>query len=144
MCNGWGAPGNRTIGRGKMGSSRSMGNSIPKMQLLDAQTHRGEQIRNRGQECCPDPSTCSPLCVCASSSCRSSSCPPETLECPPVRRFPKFFERPLPDLPDPFARDSHQRADLFERHGLAAFFETIVEIEDLALAGGQVFLEDAV
>src|SRR3989442_4107295 len=70
--------------------------------------------------------------------------PPESLECPPVGRLPQLLERPLSYLPDALARDAHQRPDLLERHRLAAFFETVVQIEDLALARREVLLEDAV
>src|SRR5205807_1548821 len=45
---------------------------------------------------------------------------------------------------DALPRHTHQRPDLLEGHGLAALFETVIEIENLALAGRQVLLEDAV
>src|SRR6266550_4048985 len=82
------------------------------------------------------------LGACASNSglCRS----PKALECPAVWRFPQLLKRPFPDLPDSFPGDAHQRPDLLERHGLAAFFEAVVEIEDLALTRGEILLEDAV
>src|SRR6266480_7938757 len=97
----------------------------------------------RGQESAfPDPSYCSPLCVCASSRCRSSRCAPETLQRSAIRGFAKLLECPFPDLPDPFPRHAHQRPDLLERHGLAAFFEAVVEIEDLALTRREILLED--
>src|SRR5881396_1475386 len=67
--------------------------------------------------------------------CRS----PKALECPPVWRFPQLLKRPFPDLPDSFPGDAHQRPDLLERHGLAAFFEAVVEIEDLALTWVRYF-----
>src|SRR2546428_266861 len=70
--------------------------------------------------------------------------PPESLECPPVGRLPQLLERPLTYLPDALARDSHQRPDLLERHRFAAFLEPVVEVEDLALARREIFLEDAV
>src|SRR5213079_1773151 len=66
------------------------------------------------------------------------------LECPAVWRFPQLLECPFPDLPDSFPGDAHQRPDLLERHGLAAFFEAVVQIEDLALTRGEILLEDAV
>src|SRR3989441_3019901 len=69
---------------------------------------------------------------------------PKSLQSPAVGRLPQLLERPLADLPDALARDAHQRPDLLEGHRLAAFFETVVEVEDLAFAGGQVPLEDAV
>src|SRR3989475_1832758 len=74
----------------------------------------------------------------------SSRSPPESLQRPAVRGFPHLFKGPLPYLPDALARDSHQRPDLLERHCLAAFFETVVEVEDLALARREILLEDAV
>src|SRR5436190_19782780 len=72
--------------------------------------------------------------------CRS----PKALECPPVWRFPQLLKRPFPDLPDSFPGDAHQRPDLLERHGFAAFFEAVVEIEGLALTRGVILLEDVV
>src|SRR5437762_14315673 len=97
-----------------------------------------------GQESAfPDPSYCSPLCVCASSSCRSSGGSPEALQCSPIRRFPQLLERPFPYLSDPLPRHSHERPDLLERHSLAALLEPVVEVEDLALTRRQVLLEDA-
>src|SRR3989440_9782677 len=58
--------------------------------------------------------------------------------------FPQLLERPLSYLSDAFPRHTHQRPDLLEGHGLAALLEAVIEIENLALAGGQVYLEDAV
>src|SRR2546425_9190432 len=69
---------------------------------------------------------------------------PKSLQSPAVGRFPQLLERPLSYLPDALARDPHQRPDLLERHRLAAFFETVVEVEDLALARREILLEDAV
>src|SRR3989449_4703333 len=114
--------------------------------ILDAQTHRrtGVYGKKGPGSAFLTPAYCSPRCVCASSLCRSSSRPPKALECPPVWRFTELFESPFPDLPDSFPGDSHQRPDLLERHGLAAFFEAVVEIEDLALTRGEILLEDAV
>src|SRR5207302_11393730 len=82
--------------------------------------------------------------VCASSSCRSSGCSPDPLERPSIRRLPQLLERPLPYLPDALPRHAHERADFLERHGLAALFEAVVEIEDYALAWRQILLEDPV
>src|SRR2546430_17579667 len=69
--------------------------------------------------------------------------PPRSTLFPYTTLF-RSLKRPFPDLPDSFPGDAHQRPDLLERHGLAAFFEPVVEIEDLALTWGQVLLEDAV
>src|SRR5438045_9674561 len=69
--------------------------------------------------------------------------PPEPLESFPVGRLAQLFECPLADLSDALAGDAHEGADLLERHRLRAFFEAVVEIEDLAFARRQVFLEDA-
>src|SRR2546426_11123896 len=66
--------------------------------------------------------------------CRS----PKPLQSPAVRGFPQLFKGPLPYLPDALARDPHKRPDLLERHRLAAFFETVVEVEDLALARREI------
>src|SRR6058998_2492995 len=143
MCNGWGAPGNRTIGSGKIGSSRGIANSIPERQKLDAQAHSGKQQRG-ARTACPDPINCSPLCVCASSLCLSSGCSPKPFQCLAIRRFTELLERPFSYLSDSLSRHSHQRPDLLERHRLAAFLEAVIEIEDLALARGQVLLKDAV
>ena len=67
----------------------------------------------------------------------------------PARAFPswrptQFLERALADLTNAFARHSHERADLLERHGLGAFVETVVEIEDLSLARREILPEDAI
>src|SRR5439155_11837118 len=50
----------------------------------------------------------------------------------------------LPDLPDALAGDTEQGADLLQRQRLGAFFQTVVERENLAFAGGEVTFEDAV
>src|SRR5207247_7006672 len=70
--------------------------------------------------------------------------PPESLERFPVGRFAQLLECPFSDLPDSLTSDAHQRADLFERHRLAAFFESVVEIENLALAWREILLENPV
>src|SRR5207302_9076570 len=69
---------------------------------------------------------------------------PEALQRSAIGGFPQLLERPLSYLSDAFPRHTHQRPDLLEGHGLAALFEAVIEIENLALAGGQVYLEDAV
>src|SRR5438477_1591967 len=69
---------------------------------------------------------------------------PEAFQCPAIRRFPQLLERPFAYLSDALPRDAHQRPDFLERHRLAAFFEAVIEVEDLALARRQVLLEDAV
>src|SRR6266540_2218831 len=99
-----------------------------------------------GQSCCPDPSKLWPAgasVVLVFAGPRLSR-PPEPLERFPVRRFSQFLECPLSNLPDSFPRDAHQRADLLERHRLAALFESVVEIENLALARREILLEDPV
>src|SRR6266511_3732878 len=87
------------------------------------------------------PLTPQPYRVCASSFSGRS---PKPFQCFAIRRFTELLERPFSNLPDSLARDSHQRPDLFERHRLAAFLEAVVEVENLALAWGEVFLEDAI
>src|SRR3989454_8909760 len=52
--------------------------------------------------------------------------------------------RSFSDLADAFARDAHQRSYLLQRHRLAALFESVVEIENLALARREILLEDAI
>src|SRR5215213_2456844 len=76
--------------------------------------------------------------------CRRSGGGPEPRERSAVRRFAELLERALADLADALAGDPHERADLLEGHRLGAFLEPVVEIEDLALAGGQVAGEDPV
>src|SRR5256885_12094056 len=145
MCNGWGVPGNRTMGRGKIGSSRA----IRKYYTGKAKARRTDaqgRTAKRGQEKVDflTPHTVHPCCVCASSFCRSSGGSPKALERPAVGRLAQLLERPFSDLPDSLPGDAHERSDLLERHGLAALLETVVEVEDLALTRGQELLEDAV
>src|SRR6266513_6446481 len=138
MCNGWGAPGNRTIGSGKIGSSRAK----RKYYTGKAKARRtGENSKQGPGIAFLTPQTVHPCCVCASSLCRSSCRPPEALECSPIRGFTELLERALSNLADTLPGDSHQRPDLLERHGFAAFFEAVVEIEDLALTRRQVLVE---
>ena len=59
-----------------------------------------------------------------------------------VRAVAQLLERALADLADALARDAEERADLLERHRLGAFLEPVVEGEDLALARGEVALEE--
>src|SRR5205807_8796940 len=61
-----------------------------------------------------------------------------------LHSFPTRRSSDLPYLPDALPRHAHERADFLERHGLAALFEAVVEIEDFALARRQILLEDAV
>src|SRR4051794_4087434 len=68
---------------------------------------------------------------------------PESGEGAAVGRLPQLLECPLPDLADALARHAHQGSDLLERHGLPALVEPIVEEENLPLARGEVFPEDA-
>src|SRR5213083_831358 len=134
-------------GPGKQDNRQRKNGKFPRHgYILDAQTRRrtGVYSKKGPGSAFLTPAYCSPRCVCASSLCRSSSRPPKALEGPAVWRFPQLLKRPLPNLSDPFPRHSHQRPDLLERHGLAAFFEAVVEIEDLALTRGEILLEDAV
>src|SRR5690606_20268076 len=55
----------------------------------------------------------------------------------------QLLERAIPDLPDALARDAEQRADLLQRP-LLTVIQTVVQIENLALALRQVLLEHAV
>src|SRR5204863_750112 len=71
-------------------------------------------------------------------------CSPESLERLSIGRLTKLFERPFANLPDSLTRDAHQCADLLERHGLAALFESVIEIENLALARREILLEDPI
>src|SRR5437868_6440400 len=75
---------------------------------------------------------------------RRSGCRPEPREGRTVGGFAKLFERPLADLTNSLARDAHERADLLEGHSLGAFFEAVVQIENLPLARRQVLSEHAV
>src|SRR5256886_8594888 len=69
---------------------------------------------------------------------------PESLQRFAVRRLAKFFECPLSNLSDSFTSDAHQCADLLERHRLAALFESVVQIENLALARREILLENPI
>ena len=46
---------------------------------------------------------------------------PESAECFAVWRFTQLFEGAFANLTNPLASDTHQRADLLERHRLGAF-----------------------
>src|SRR6266550_4639868 len=69
---------------------------------------------------------------------------PEPLQGLPIRRLAQLLKRALSDLPYSLTGHSHERADLLERHRLAALFESVIEIENLALARREILLEDAV
>src|SRR5205807_5900772 len=71
-------------------------------------------------------------------------CSPESLESLSVRRLTQLLERPFSDLPDSLASDAHERSNLLERHRLAALFESVIEIENLALARREILLEDPI
>src|SRR6266511_1136264 len=71
-------------------------------------------------------------------------CSPEPLERFAIGRFSQLLKCPFSNLPDALARDSHQRADLLERHRLAALFEPVIEIENLALARREILVEDPI
>src|SRR5688500_3214580 len=70
--------------------------------------------------------------------------PPEPPERPHVGAVAQLLEGALADLADALAGDAEQRADLLERQGLGALLETVVEREDLALAGREMALEETV
>src|SRR5213596_2575220 len=75
----------------------------------------------------------------------STSMPLSKIPSKPYRRAtPAASRRRVPLSADSLPRHSHKRPDLLERHRLAAFFETVVEVEDLALARREILLEDAV
>src|SRR5687767_10774712 len=69
---------------------------------------------------------------------------PEPGERRAVRRLAKLLERALTDLPDSLAGHAHQGADLLEGHRIRALLETVVQVQDLALARGEVFPEHPV
>src|SRR6266516_2657156 len=71
-------------------------------------------------------------------------CSPEPLERFAVGRLSQLLKCPFSNLPDALARDAHQRADLLERHRLAALFEPVIEIENLALARREILVEDPI
>src|SRR5205823_7601111 len=69
---------------------------------------------------------------------------PESAQRPAIRALAELLERALSYLPNSLARHAHQRADLFERHRLGALFETVIQIQDLALPRRQVFTEHTI
>src|SRR6185436_15293826 len=69
---------------------------------------------------------------------------PEPAQRTSIRALAQLLERALPNLADALARHSHQGADLLERHRLGTFLETVVEVQDLALARREVAAEHAV
>src|SRR6266850_6505761 len=69
---------------------------------------------------------------------------PESLQPLHVGRLTQLLERPLADLPDALSGHPEELADLFQSQGLAALLETIVEVQNLALARSEIALEDAV
>src|SRR5438876_4108980 len=99
-----------------------------------------------GQSCCPDPSSLWPAAasvVLVFAGPRLSRSP-EPLQSLPIRRFAQLLKCAFPNLPNSFTGDAHQRADLLQRHRLAALFESVVEIQNLALARREILLEDAI
>ena len=56
----------------------------------------------------------------------------------------QLLEGALADLADPFAGDAEQLADALEGQGVGALFEAVVEVEDLAFAGGEILVEEPV
>src|SRR6266550_2574119 len=69
---------------------------------------------------------------------------PESSQGRTVRRFAQLLESALTDLSDALSSNSHQRADLFQRHRVRALLQTVIEVENLALARGEVFPENAI
>src|SRR6185312_980726 len=69
---------------------------------------------------------------------------PEPAERFAVRRLAELFEGALANLADSLAGDTHQGADLLERHRLGAFLEPVVEVEDLPFARREILLEYAI
>src|SRR5688572_5194889 len=57
-----------------------------------------------------------------------------------IRALAQLLERTVADLADAFARHAEQRADLLQRT-LFTIIETVVEVQDLALAFRQILLE---
>src|SRR5260370_31208286 len=143
MGRGCGAPGNSTIGSGKMGRSRSMVNTTPKRDEEAAPPcgPTNDEGPGRVRILARSPARRRARRVARSGSLGRA---PEALEGPPVGGFPQLFKRALADLPNALPRHPHQGPDLLERHRLAAFLEAVIEVEDLALAGGEILLEDAI
>src|SRR5207247_7181604 len=71
-------------------------------------------------------------------------CPPKPPQRPHIRRVAQLLEGALADLANALARHAEQLADLLEGQGFRALLEAVVQAEDLALAGREVALEDAV
>src|ERR1700674_4982388 len=69
---------------------------------------------------------------------------PETRERRAIRRFTELLERALADLSDALPGHAHQRADLLEGHRVRALLQTVIEVQDLALARRQVLSEHPV
>src|SRR5689334_17817598 len=69
---------------------------------------------------------------------------PESGKGASVRRFAELLEGALANLADALAGDAHEGADLLERHRFRAFFEAVVEVEDLSLARREILLEYAI
>src|SRR5215218_5702953 len=65
---------------------------------------------------------------------------PEAFQRGAIRALAQLLERPVADLPDALAGHPQHRPDLLQR-ALLALVQPVVEIEDLALALGQVLLE---
>src|SRR5690606_17305707 len=125
MCSGSATPGNSTSGSGKIGSLREVTN----VRYISEQASDRWGLMREGRR----PSGRRPSDQLKLPARIRSSCLPESGEGPAVGRVAKLLERPLPDLSNPLPCDSHEKADLLERHRLAAFVETIVQGEDLPL-----------
>src|SRR5512146_994717 len=66
---------------------------------------------------------------------------PESCQRHSVRRFTELLEGTFADLADTLTRDAHERTDLLQRHGFRALFHAVIEIENLAFAGGEILAE---
>ena len=69
---------------------------------------------------------------------------PKAREPADVGGVPQLLEGALPDLANALPGDAEQRANLLQGERLGTFFQAIVKREDLALARGEMALEDAV
>src|SRR5687767_8722192 len=65
---------------------------------------------------------------------------PEAFQGVAVGAFAQLLERPVADLADALARNPQHAADLLER-ALLALVQAVVQVQDLALALGEVLFE---
>src|SRR6266480_2269178 len=160
MCSSCGAPGKSTSGRGKMGSWRT---GMMKRYLggreqgaVPPGRTTALEATNRGFDCHDERTA--PRSPKATGAWITSPRPrvfaggpnsglrhqPKPSQRSTVGAVAKLLEGALANLANTFPRDSHQRADLFEGHAFGAFFESIIEVKDLALAWRQIFPQDPV